>query len=138
MTDTIKNDGWVSVEQAASILGVSAKTIWRRIKNHKIESKLEGGNRYVCVPDLHETDRVSHESDIMTDNGESNNGHLTDMIDELRSQLKHMREQLSEKDEQISQLHQIVAMGQTNVSDLTRQVEDLRDKDRQRWWQFWR
>jgi len=74
----------------------------------------------------------------------------TELVDSLRSQVDAIREQLHSKekqldtkDEQISQLHQLVAMEQKNLGEMTQQLaqsqnqlEDLR-KPRP-WWQRWK
>ena len=74
----------------------------------------------------------------------------TELVDSLRSQVDAIREQLHSKekqldtkDTQISQLHQLVAMEQKNLGEMTQQLaqsqnqlEDLR-KPRP-WWQRWK
>ncbi|MCH8290190.1 hypothetical protein IH992_03680 [Candidatus Poribacteria bacterium] len=46
-----------------------------------------------------------------------------------------LHDELSTKNAQIDQLHQLVAMAQSNASDTLKQLEDSRA--RRRWW-FWR
>ena len=46
-----------------------------------------------------------------------------------------IRSELEQKNEQISQLHQLVAMSQKHSEDLTKQLEDGRQ--RRSWWRFW-
>lgn len=60
-----------------------------------------------------------------------NNGETLTVI---QNQLSLFQSQLAEKDQQISQLHQLVALAQTNANELTKQLEDVRQR---RWWQFW-
>ena len=56
---------------------------------------------------------------------------LQETVTLLREQLHSVQAQLSQKDAQISELHQLVAMAQTNLSDVTKQLEDKR----RTWWQ---
>ncbi len=58
------------------------------------------------------------------------------MLDIQNSQIyKDLQTQLSQKDAQIDQLHQIVAMAQSNQADTLKQLEA--SKVQRRWW-FWR
>jgi len=45
---------WQSVEEAAVTLGVSTRTLHRRISKGEVETRLEEGRRevLVCLPDL--------------------------------------------------------------------------------------
>ena len=68
---------------------------------------------------------------------------LRSQVDAIREQLHSKEKQLDTKDEQISQLHQLVAMEQKNLGEMTQQLaqsqnqlEDLR-KPRP-WWQRWK
>lgn len=45
--------------------------------------------------------------------------------------------QLEEKDKQIDQLHQLVAMAQSNQADTLKQLEDSKAQRQRRWWKFW-
>ena len=55
----------------------------------------------------------------------------------LENQLTEKREQLTQKDEQIDQLHQIVAMAQSNQADTLKQLEDAKTQGQRRWWKLW-
>ena len=53
----------------------------------------------------------------------------------LQSHVKKLHDELSTKNAQIDQLHQIVAMAQSNQADTLKQLQA--SKARRRWW-FWR
>jgi len=78
---------WVTVPEAAAALGVSDKTIRRRIKEDKFEVKHEGRRLLV---------RLDNQLDIMTDKVSKD-----EVIADLRSQIGELKAQLKEKDEQL-------------------------------------
>jgi hypothetical protein len=42
---------WVSISEAERILGLSRRTIWRKIESGDLESKNQGGKRFVLIKD---------------------------------------------------------------------------------------
>src|SRR3954466_13828421 len=58
---------WQSVEEAAVTLGVSARTLHRRISKGEVETRLDNGRRevLVCLPDPEP--EVAVEPDVMSD-----------------------------------------------------------------------
>jgi hypothetical protein len=42
---------WVSISEAEKILGLSRRTIWRKIESGDLESKNQGGKRFVLIRD---------------------------------------------------------------------------------------
>lgn len=68
-----------------------------------------------------------------------NNEHPSDAI--ITGTTVVLQEQIQEKDEQIKQLHQLIAMGQKNVSEISQQFDrtakQLEDTRRRRSWRFW-
>jgi excisionase family DNA binding protein len=111
---------WVTVKEAADILGTTERTIYRQMKAGKIASRLDNDRRLVAI-----------------------NCHDVVLTPEARhaEQIEHLKELLSEKDARIEQLEnqiehltQLFAMSQKNISQLTEQnqllLEDLRPKRR--------
>jgi len=43
--------GWVSISEAEKVLGLSRRTIWRKIESGDLESKNQGGKRFVLIRD---------------------------------------------------------------------------------------
>ena len=42
---------WVSISEAEKVLGLSRRTIWRKIESGDLESKNQGGKRFVLIKD---------------------------------------------------------------------------------------
>lgn len=78
---------WMTISEASVILGMSERTIWRRISEGKLEAKLDGNRRLVKI----EVD--DDKSDII--------GMTMSDKDAL---IKWLRNELDEKNEQIQRL----------------------------------
>lgn len=72
---------WMSVEDAASHLGVTDRTIYRRIEKDKIKSKDVNGERQVCVI----VDEASEPEATFLDDNE--------VVVQLRSEIEFLRQQ---------------------------------------------
>lgn len=84
------SDNWYTIAETVGILGVSDRTVRRRIDKGELETKLEGKTRYVFIDSA---------SSIMPDDMSSR-----ELIDQLRSENERLAQQLSEKDRQIENL----------------------------------
>lgn len=116
----------ISIVQAASTLGVSEKTIRRRIKRGLIRAQLVGEPPRYEIED-EEVDTVQVTSNQGEDNGEG------DGIDNVYpGWVDVLREQLQEKDRQIKELH-ILLQGAHEQTG--RMLESGRTKQR-KWWPF--
>jgi len=62
---------------------------------------------------------------------------LREQLQAKDQQLEQLNTQLTQKDAQISELHQIVAMAQSNQANTLKQLEDAKVQRQRRWWQFW-
>ena len=54
----------------------------------------------------------------------------------LKEQVKEKDAQIEHLHQQADQLHQLVAMAQSNQADTLKQLEDAKTQ-RRRWWKFW-
>jgi len=145
MTD--KQDKWYTTEEAAQILGVSSRTVRRRIQSGQLPSKLEKGIRYVHI----------NKEDILADIEDAGEGQLgqTALLEELQSEVEYLREQVTElqgrleqkdeylqtelkrKDEQMAEASQ---RHDTIILQLTRQLEQsqrLLEYHQDPWWRRW-
>lgn len=115
----------LSISQAAARLGISEKTIRRRVEQGVIEGRREtsaGGYRWVItLPDLPDGEpaQVGHAGPA------DQSGKIIAL---LESQVADLRDQLIQKDTQIGQLH--ILMGQRQL---------MAESDNAgKWWRFWR
>jgi len=139
---------WLPIRDAASRLGISERTIRRRMSDGIIQSKMEDGRRLIYVDP---SDVGIDESDDDTDTSDAYIHQLLDekdaMIEQLRSEIEHLRltstetqRQLSEAQRQLSdaqgQLDEANARSDTIILQLTQQLDranlQLEDKRQQR------
>ena len=117
---------WRTVPEACHALGVSERTLRRRIDQGKYETQLEKGRRLVCL---------SIEGNRLTDDTQADRT----VIAQLRSEIEHLRDIISERDRQIQQLMAELAEAsrQRNEADrrsdtiilqLTKQAERLSEQ----------
>jgi len=127
---------WLTISEAVDVLGISERALREKVRNQKIQSKLEEKRRYVWV----EHEEVGHEA---THEGHHDLLHEKDeRIADLQKQVYNLQEQLVRRDNQVESLTekmdhltQVVAMAQKNVATLTDQldsshlvIEDLRHR----------
>ena len=135
------NNKWVTIDQAATILGVSAMTVRRRIEKGDLESKLENRRRLVCITD---DTQVSYKDEQIVAQLRRENEQLRKQTDIQNEQIRELREELKQKDsdlrkersaaEDTSQRHDTI------VLQLTRQLEQsqrLLEYNQAPWWRKW-
>ena len=115
---------WVTVVEAADILGISVRTARRYVADGTLESKMENGRRYVAVKNDTGNDTLLKEKD--------------EQINWLRQRVETLEEELSE----------VRQRSDTIVMQLSRQfeqqqllLEDMQGKTKRRWWaifQWWK
>ena len=117
----------VSIAQAASTLGVSEKTIRRRIKRGFLKAQLVGTPPRYDIP--------SEEVDIVqeTSNQGEDNGVDVGMGNVYPRWIEVLREQLQEKDRQIKELH-ILLQGAHEQTGRMLESGGVRHR---KWWPFW-
>jgi len=93
-------DEWLTMTEAAARLGVSERTVQRRVANGDYETKTEGGRKYVLLPIVGDAD-----------NNTMNDGQDADNQDDVSNKdviIKMQREQIEMQKEQIEHLRQLL------------------------------
>ena len=95
------NDGWYTIKESLEILGISRKTLYRKMNSGEIESKKVGSARFVKIGDPEETQTVSDNTsqtvsnDTMFDTNDVIRNQQGE-IEFLRSQVEHLQKELSD------------------------------------------
>lgn len=118
---------WHTISEACEILGISIRTIRRRIEHGKVDSRLEGGRRMILVT---ESDRDSATSsatatddivpDTVDDTPRDGTVAQSELIDQLKSEVEYLRKQQSETNERYDQEKERADL---ILLQLTRQIE---------------
>jgi uncharacterized coiled-coil protein SlyX len=87
------NDGWYTIKESIEILGISRKTLYRRMDSGEIESKKVGSARFVKIGDPEETQTVSDDTVCDTNDVIRNQ---QGEIEFLRSQVEYLQTELSD------------------------------------------
>lgn len=118
-------DKWMTINDAATTLGVTVRTVQRRVQRGKMRAREENGVRLVCVSLRHDGDMVD----------------IQQLIDEKNARISDLLKQNDDLRHQVVELHQLLAIAQRNIDRATEQnqflLEDLRPK--RRWYHrlFW-
>ena len=83
------NDGWYTIKESLEILGISRKTLYRKMDSGEIESKKVGSARFVKIGDPEETQTVSNDTNDVIRNQQGE-------IEFLRGQVEHLQKELSD------------------------------------------
>ena len=118
---------WLTVSEAVEVLGITERAIREKVKNNKIQSKLENRRRYVWIEphEVHHEEHHEPHHDII----QEKDGRIKDLqrqVGALQDQLARRDNQIESLTQQIDHLTQIVAMSQKNVATLTEQLESSR------------
>jgi hypothetical protein len=87
-------DNWYTLAEAVGVLGVSDRTIRRRIEKGELETKLEGNSRYVYIDTIDTLSSAAPDSvsgTALMGQIKSENEHLREQVTELQLQLKEER-----------------------------------------------
>ena len=114
---------WVTVSKAAAALGVSDKTIRRRVKQGKLEAQLEGRRLLV---------KLDKQSDTMTDSVSKD-----EVIADLKTQIEDFRNQMQEKDRQIENLQTQLQDASQRHDTVVMQITKMLEYERQPFWRRW-
>ncbi len=108
---------WQTVADACHTLGISQRTLYRRIKKGEIQSKLESGRRLILIDDSQVTDSVASVADMadaaLLQQIKSENEHLRDQVKALQEERRAERESAEQSKER----------SDTIILQLTRQVD---------------
>ena len=135
-------DKWYTIMEACHLLGVSRRTLERRIKQGELKSELREGMRYVYL-DIN-ADMSQDQSQLLSQLQNENIRLLSDITD-LKQQLREKDEQLKTKDEYIQnelkrkdeQADQARERSDTIIMQLTRQLGDTQkalEAHTKTWW----
>lgn len=105
---------WVTVTEAVDILGMSERTIRRRIAEGKIESKYENGRRFVRLSSA----QNKHGNDVIYDMSMTDK----DMI------IKWMKKELDAKSEMIEKLRNELAIKNEYIAKLQNEIKENRER----------
>jgi len=95
------NDGWYTIKESLEILGISRKTLYRKMDSGEIESKKVGSARFVKIGDPEETQTVSSDTsqtvsdDTVCDTNDVIRNQQGE-IEFLRSQVEYLQTELSD------------------------------------------
>jgi len=115
-------DKWVTMAAACQTLGISDRTLRRRIEQGKIKSKLENSRRLVLI------DSGGHMAANEADAA---------LIEQLRSEVEYLREELKQTREELTQSKE---RSDTIILQLTRQLENqqnLLEYQQSPFWKRW-
>lgn len=119
---------WMTLQEAEKILGISERSIRRRVDAGKLKSKKEDGRRYVLVDmDAAVTEtRQVHDPDAVS--------RLEVELEVAKAEIRRLNDVMERKDTESAEASQ---RHDTIVLQLTRQLSDqqrLLEYHRERWW----
>lgn len=96
---------WVSVREAANVLGISERSVFRRIKSNKLQKKEEDGRTYVAIdrpevimPDSDDSQDEDRQSDshrhTASVGGTDTEAHLLEIVSDLTAKMSDMTDKL--------------------------------------------
>lgn len=107
---------WVTVSEASVILGMSERTIWRRVAEGSIEAKSEHGRRYISV------DVSIDNDDNVVSNGMTNTDR-NDIINFLRTELADRNKLIEQLQTEVKSVRE---RSDTIIMKLTQELESQR------------
>jgi len=114
------------------VLAISRSTLFRKIKNGEIKSKMEGKKKLVQIPV-----EVSHETQL-TQMREEYIGELRNQIDYLKSQVESHESQNRVLQNELSERNEVISRNQTIIISLTQMLnkiqQQLLDSRNESWW----
>ena len=139
------SEGWVTVQEAEEILGVTEATIRRRVKKGVLERKDEHGRVFIKIIGVDRSDGTVPGGDETASDGDgaASNGDGADanreLVEVLKIQLEEANKLNSDLVRQADQAQQLAAMQQKAIESLTGQNQlllEAAEKSRT-WWKFW-
>ena len=114
------------------VLAISRSTLFRKIKNGEIKSKMEGKKKLVQIPV-----EVSRETQL-TQMREEYIGELRNQIDYLKSQVESHESQNRVLQNELSERNEVITRNQTIIISLTQTLnkiqQQLLDSRNESWW----
>ena len=134
------NGKWCSVTETLSILGISRKTLYQRLKDEKLISKKNGKNRFFWIDDVTETftetftETQRETKETLPKQSDMN------VVTQLQEQLDYFKSKVEvlerEKNDLVLSMQEQVKRHDTIVMQLSQQNQLLLDKPRP-FWKFW-
>jgi excisionase family DNA binding protein len=122
---------WVTVPEAARLLNVSDRTVYRRIKAGKLQSRDDTGQLMVAV-ELSDDDAPPAADDATRRDDDATAVKIATLETRLEAQ-ERLIELLTRQNEQLNT--ELMAA----LSKIPRlEAGDQPDQPRRRWWQFWK
>lgn len=119
----------LTILEVAKALGISIKSVRRRIEKQELKAEKVNGKWIVDI-----SDQLRENSGQDSDQSE--------LIDTLRDEIKHLRELLERRDlqndsmsQQIDHLSQLLAVAHKSLQQVTEKYQLLEDKRRSSFWQ---
>ena len=123
---------WVTLGEGMEILAISRSTLFRKIKNGEIKSKMEGKKKLVQIPV-----EVSHETQLEQMREEYIEG-LRNQIDYLKSQVESYESQNRVLQNELSEKNEVITRNQAIIISLTQALnktqQQLLDFKNESWW----
>ncbi len=108
---------WVTVAEAIDILGMSERTLRRRIAKGEIESKYERGRRYIRL------------SGVINDSVNNDISGINDMtVADKDTILRWMKKELDAKNELIEKLRNEIAIKNEYIQKLQNEIKENRER----------
>ena len=123
---------WVTLNEGMKVLDISRSTLFRKIKNGEIKSRMEGKKKLVQIPV-----KVSHETQLEQMREEYIEG-LRNQIDYLKSQVESYESQNRVLQNELSERNEVITRNQTIIISLTQALnktqQQLLDFKNESWW----
>ena len=130
-----QNGHQLTIPEAATALGISIKSIRRWIKNGKLKATKIAGRWFVDISNQDDHSNGQHDDQPVPFNGHSfQPSDQTQLIEALQQQIEDSKLETNQKNEQIQELHQIIAMQQKSIQQLTEQNQLLLEDKSHPWW----
>ena len=134
------SEGWVTVQEAEEILGVTEATIRRRVKKGVLERKDKHGRVFVKIVGGGRSDGTAPGDDDTSSDGDGDGADANrELVEVLKIQLEEANKLNSDLVRQADQAQQLAAMQQKAIESLTGQNQlllEAAEKSRT-WWKFW-
>jgi uncharacterized protein YeeX (DUF496 family) len=122
---------WVTIQEASVILGMSERTVWRKVANGGIEAKSEGNKKYVKIV----TNDDSNVTDVMTmADKDGIIEYLKNELEERNKQIGHLQIELKNSRERSDS----IIMKLAEELEFQRQICQGQKPDRKSSKSFWR
>lgn len=125
--ESVTDVEWVSVREAANVLGISERSVFRRIKNNKLQKKEEDGRTYVAIdrPEIIMPDSDNGQNEDRQGDSHRHNASVggTDTEANLLQIVSDLNEKMSDLTDKLVQASGRAGYMEANNADLRRELE---------------